>query len=338
LSDVLSFRFNDRVFIKDSYWRIIEVTDYKVGLYESTKVKLIKIVEPAPDCDLVPTTVLIDESMTQVIEFEDLEGNPAPSTEACCIRYGYSWEPMLGQCIAYGTPIITDPGGGSSSMAALMLNSGVDGMPSNVLARSTNTAISIENTFGVYVGERLTIEKGNQNTLAVGERLKLEGANRGSTLLGRNAYSNIMGLHYGGGDRVSSKEGNQQSGVIVLANSQTITAAAQTIELATGTDVITRINLPNDTGIVAFYTLQCSDVGGNWFYETGSLYIEKIGAVAAANAPIQITTANSGLFTFLLTIDVATNPAEHRFNVTSVGLGWPLLINAVLTLHYNQTR
>ena len=338
LSDILSFRYNDRVFIKDSYWRIVEITDYKVGLFESTKVKLLKIVEPAPDCDLVPTTVLINDDMTQVIEFEDLEGNPAPSNSACCIRYGYQWEPMLGQCIAYGTPIITDPGGGSSSMAALMLNSGVDGMPSNVLARTANTSISVGNTFGVYAGERISIESGNQNTLAVGERLKLEGANRGSTLLGRNAYSNIMGLHYGGGDRVSAKEGNQQSGVIILANSRTFTAAAQTLELATGTDVLTRINLPNDTSITSLYILQASDLNGNAFYQTGSLYIEKIGGLSVASTPIPLSNDTSGAFTFTLAIDTATNTAEHRFIVTNAGTGWPLLVNVVLTLHYNQTR
>ena len=337
LADVLSFRYNDKVFIKDSYWRIVEVTDYKVGLFESTKVKLIKIVEPAPDCAIVPTTVLIDEAMTQVIEFEDLEGNPAPSTEVCCVRYGYSWEPMLGQCIAYGTPIITDTGG-NDTLASVMFNSGVNGSPANVLAKTANTDISVDNTFGVYAGEKMTIEKGNQNTLAVGERLKLEGANRGSVLLGRNAYSNIMGLHYGGGDRVSAKEGNQQSGAIILANAFNFTAAGQYLELAPGNDTITRINLPDDTSITALYVLQASDVNGNAFYETGSLYIEKIGGVCVNSNPIQISTDNSGTFTFALSIDVLTDPDEHRFGVTSAGTGFPALIQVVLTLYYTQTR
>ena len=335
LSDILTFKYNDRIFIKDSYWRIIEISDYKVGLNESTKVKLIKLVEPAPDCELIPTTVVINEDMTQSIEFTDFEGEPQPATAACCIRYGYTWEESLNQCLAYGTPIVTDPGGGSDFR---MMNAGQNGTPSNVLARTSNTAISPDNTMSVFVGENISIEKGNQNTLAVGERLKMEGENRASSLLGRNAYTNIMGLHFGGGDRVSDKEGNQQTGVIVLSNSFAFTAAGQTLELVPGNDVITRINLPDGTSITALYVLQASDMAGNAFYETGSLFIEKIGGVTVASSPIQITTDASGTTTFVLSIDIATDPDEHRFKVTSAGTGFPVLSQVVLTLYYTQTR
>jgi hypothetical protein len=337
LADIMTFKYNDRIWIKDSYWRILEITDFKIGLYESVKVKLIKIVDPAPDCALVPVAVAVTDAV-QVVEFEDFEGNPQPSTQTCCVRYGYFWDDATNQCLALGTPIVTDTGGGTDTFAAIMYNAGVDGAPSNVLARTANTTIDVGNGFSVYAGESMTIERGNQNTLAVGERLKMEGANRGSVLLGRNAYSNIMGLHYGGGDRVSNNEGNQQTGIIVLSNGANFVAAGQYLEIATGTDVINRINLPNGTAITAGYTLHASDVAGNWFYETGSLYIEKVGGVAAFNAPIVITTANSGAFTFALGIDVVTNPAEHRFGVVSAGAGFPLYIQVILTLNYTQTR
>jgi hypothetical protein len=335
LSDILTFQYNDRIFIKDSYWRIIEISDYKVGLNESTKVKLIKLVEPAPDCELIPTTVVINEDMTQSIEFTDFEGEPQPATAACCIRYGYTWEESLNQCLAYGTPIVTDPGGGSDFR---MMNAGQNGMPSNVVAITSNTNISPDNTFSVFVGENISVEKGNQNTLAVGERLKMEGENRASSLLGRNAYTNIMGLHFGGGDRVSDKEGNQQTGVIVLSNSFAFTAAGQTLELVPGNDTITRINLPDGTSITALYVLQASDMAGNAYYETGSLFIEKIGGVTVASSPIQITTDASGTTTFVLSIDIATDPDEHRFKVTSAGTGFPVLSQVILTLYYTQTR
>jgi hypothetical protein len=335
LSDILTFQYNDRIFIKDSYWRILEISDYKVGLNESTKVKLIKLVEPAPDCELIPTTVVINEDMTQSIEFTDFEGEPQPATAACCIRYGYTWEPTLNQCLAYGTPIVTDPGGGSDFR---MMNAGQNGMPSNVVAITSNTNISPDNTFSVFVGENISVEKGNQNTLAVGERLKMEGENRASSLLGRNAYTNIMGLHFGGGDRVSDKEGNQQTGVIILSNAFTFTASGQTLELVPGNDVINRINLPDGTSMSMLYVLQASDVGGNAFYEIGSLYIEKIGGVTVASTPIQITTDNSSGTTFVLSIDITTDPDEHRFKVTSAGIGFPVLSQVVLTLYYTQTR
>tara|TARA_R100000655_G_scaffold34536_2_gene67196 strand:- start:2771 stop:6211 length:3441 start_codon:yes stop_codon:yes gene_type:complete len=40
--DVFNFKFNDEVFIKDTYWRIIEISNYQVGEKASTKVKLLK--------------------------------------------------------------------------------------------------------------------------------------------------------------------------------------------------------------------------------------------------------------------------------------------------------
>jgi hypothetical protein len=339
LTDILSFSYADRIFIKDSYWRIIEISDYKIGLYESVKVKLIKLVEPAPDCELVPVNVIINEDMTQAVEFEDYSGNPQPATQNCCIRYGYTWEPVLAQCLSFGEPIITDPGGGGS-FASTMFNSGTDGQPANVIAKSSNTAINVDNTFSVFVGEKMTIEQGNQNTLAVGERLKMEGANRASALLGRNAYANIAGLHFGAGDRtISEDEGASQTGLVVFTNANTLTASGQTIELFPSNDVLTRLSLPDKTTWVCFYILHASDINGFFIYETGSFYLEKIGGVTAASAPVVISSDDSGgTVTLTFTIDTATNTTQHRFKITSGGTGFPQDINANLTVHYSQLR
>jgi hypothetical protein len=337
LSDILTFQYNDRIFIKDSYWRIIEISDYKVGLNESTKVKLIKLVEPAPDCELIPTTVVINEDMTQSIEFTDFEGEPQPATAACCIRYGYTWEESLNQCLAYGTPIVTDPGGGSDFR---MMNAGQNGMPSNVVAITSNTAISPDNTFSVFVGENISVEKGNQNTLAVGERLKMEGENRASSLLGRNAYANIWGIHLGAGDRtISEDEGASQTGVTVFTNGFAFTASAQTLELFPPNDTLTRLSIPDKTTWVCFYILHASDVSGFFIYETGSFYLEKIGGVTSASTPVVISSDDSGsAVTLTFTIDTATDTSQHRFKITSGGSGFPQDVNCNLTLYYTQIR
>ena len=54
LKDIVSFKFSDKIWIQDSYWRILEVNDYKVGMYESTQVKLLKFLEDFEDCNGVP--------------------------------------------------------------------------------------------------------------------------------------------------------------------------------------------------------------------------------------------------------------------------------------------
>ena len=337
LTDILSFKYNDRIFIKDAYWRILEISDYKVGLAESTKVKLIKLVEPAPDCQLIPTSVLINDDMTQSVEFIDLAGDPAPATEVCCVRYGYTWEPSLSQCLAYGTPIDGDPSGGSDFR---MMNAGQNGTPTNVLAVTSNTVISADNTMSVFAGQNISIEKGNQNTLAVGNGLKIEGANRGTAVLGRNVYTNAMGLHYGGGDRVSDKEGNQQGGLMIFANATTFTAAGSVLEMVLGNDTITRLEIQDETAIVCSYILHASDALGLFIYETGSFYLDKTGGVTLASTPVIVSSDDSGTaLTLAFSIDTATNTAQHRFKVTSGGAGFPhATVRVVLTVNYNQIR
>ena len=43
--DIFNFKFNDEIFIKDSYWRVLTISNYQVGAKASTKVTLIKVEE-----------------------------------------------------------------------------------------------------------------------------------------------------------------------------------------------------------------------------------------------------------------------------------------------------
>jgi len=40
-ADIYQFQFNDKIFIRDSYYRILEISDYVVGMQDTVKVKLI---------------------------------------------------------------------------------------------------------------------------------------------------------------------------------------------------------------------------------------------------------------------------------------------------------
>ena len=322
LKDILTFQFSDKIWIQDSYWRIIEVSDYKVGDVESTKVKLLKFLEDTEDCSATPSSIATNGE----VNFVDANNEPVDPSQDCCTRYGYTWDEADAVCWAF-VPTGDRPNSPTSG-------SSTNPAPRQNKAQARNAAI----INSVIAGDNVTIENGNQNTLAVGERLKFEGINQGSALLGRNAYANITGMHFGGGDRVSNKDGNQQTGMIVLANATTFSAAGQYIELFTGNDVLTRMNLPDGTSMTIMYVLQVSNMAGNAFYQTGSLYIEKIAGVAVARTPIQITTDNSSGTTFVLSINTTTNPAQHRFGVTSAGTGFPIVGQVVLTLYYTQTR
>jgi hypothetical protein len=43
--DIFNFKFNDEIFIKDTYWRILNIHNYQVGGTVSTKVTLLKIID-----------------------------------------------------------------------------------------------------------------------------------------------------------------------------------------------------------------------------------------------------------------------------------------------------
>jgi hypothetical protein len=87
-ADIYQFKYNDQIFIKDAYWRILEISDYVVGMQDSVKVKLIKIVSATPDCLLVPDSVM---NSNGTVPFLDANGDPAEATESCCKLYGYLW-------------------------------------------------------------------------------------------------------------------------------------------------------------------------------------------------------------------------------------------------------
>jgi hypothetical protein len=168
----------------------------------------------------------------------------------------------------------------------------------------------------------------------------MEGANRASVLLGRNAYANIPGIHLGAGDRtISQDEGASQTGLTVFTNAFVFTASGQTIELFPPNEILTRLSLLESTSWVCFYILHASDVSGFFIYETGSVYLEKVGGVTSASTPVVISSDNSGgTVTLTFTIDTATNTSQHRFKITSGGSGFPQDISCNLTLYYTQIR
>ena len=55
--DIFQFKFNDEIFVKDSYYRVLNISNYQVGAKASTKVSMLKIDEfyneTCNDCDYV---------------------------------------------------------------------------------------------------------------------------------------------------------------------------------------------------------------------------------------------------------------------------------------------
>ena len=80
--DISEFKYNDKIFVKDSYWFINKISSYAMGMYNSTKVELIKIVEgtSSEGCNLTMTTSNLDGSTNWV----DSDGVATAPTAECC--------------------------------------------------------------------------------------------------------------------------------------------------------------------------------------------------------------------------------------------------------------
>jgi hypothetical protein len=94
LNDIFSFQFSDKIWIIDSWWRVLEIQGYVVGEQDMTKVKLIRVLDINNDCDLTPVSANLDQSLN----WENANGDPATITQDCCLRFGYNWNSAKNNC------------------------------------------------------------------------------------------------------------------------------------------------------------------------------------------------------------------------------------------------
>jgi hypothetical protein len=333
LTDIISFSFGDQIYVKEAYWRIIEINDYKIGDVETTQVKLMKLVTPAPDCALIPVAVGLDG----IVVFNNQEGDPASATEACCVRYGYAWNGT--DCFAnIGGDIIVpdDPGGVRRSLAIQSTSEGFNNIMSTF---ALDAAANV--TQSVFAGQFITADSGNSRSLAVGDTLTISGDVRGAAVIGKNALTKTSGFHIGGGwlsdDRTNSN-GQVQSGTVMFSAKDTWNASGDAIELLIEGIASNRLNLPNNTGWACMLIVNvATDNIGNYGYGVFTFYLKKT-TTTSASAVNTVYTANTfSTFTLNASIDTATNTAQHRLRITATGTGFPHSnIRIVGALHYTQ--
>jgi hypothetical protein len=324
LKDVLTFKFSDKVWIQDSYWRILEVSDYKIGLQESTKVTLLKFLDDQEDCFSTPVSV----SVNGEVNFENAAGDPVEPTQDCCVRYGYNWDEVNAICWAF-SPTGDRP------------NSATSGTPTNPSPRPTTAALqnrSIINS--VITGNNVTIAQGNSNMLAVGNKLELDGAVNGSNLLGKNTYTKLPGIHLGGGfkdaDITNAIQGYAQHGVVILHRKDTYAAAGNAFLFVEGV-TNAHIDMPDETVWSVLLHLTVWDNTNNTNH-TGqySFKMSKIGGIAAVSAITTINGINGTAFGLTIGVNVAVTNL-HRLFLTLTGGSYPVDIMTTATIQYQQS-
>jgi hypothetical protein len=205
-ADIYQFQFNDKIFIRDSYYRILEISDYVVGMQDTVKVKLIKIVSATPDCLLHPgATINVDGS----VPFLDAENESAPATEACCNKYGYFW--VAPECYA----ILRDGKGAGGDREAIKddiskptsdINNAKNG-----LIQVNNSVVKEDNDRSIVISDTSYLGASNNGSFVSGDRNYVEDGLGSVTVVGTAAKAINNGITLGSGGTYA---GEYQSGII----------------------------------------------------------------------------------------------------------------------------
>jgi hypothetical protein len=325
LKDIIGFRFSDKIWIQDSYWRILEISDYKVGLQESTKVKLLKYLEAVEDCSVTPASV----NVNGLVNFENYVGDPAPATEDCCSRYGYFWDEANGVCWAFNN-------GGQIRVSPI---SGTKVSPTARVNKAQRRNASVPNS--TISGTDVLLPVGAKDTLAVGENLEITKAVGATTLVGKNVYTSAPGLHIGGGYRDGTafiEKGWAQAGLIIFSLKDTYLAAGNKFLFIEGISG-EHLEIPDDTVWSCLLHFTAWDTNLQT-YSTGqySFAISKVGGVAAVSAITPVNTVNTTAYTFTVGVNVAVTNLHRIFlNVGGAG-SFPVDVITTASLQYQQSK
>jgi hypothetical protein len=300
LNDYKSIQFNDVIFVKDSYWRVLEISDYVVGQRVSSKCKLIKIIDIPEACGFTPNASTVDGQ----ILFTDGVDTGLDGSESCCVLYGYTWNADTEKCYAFG--------GGDR--------------PSQVSNRSFE-AVSQP----TVRGNGNVVEIGNNESQVLGDFNTVKSEASGSLVVGQGVYAKQRGLHFG----VNPSLAKSQGGLLSFSGAGTYPASASKIEInLNGTDTL---NLDDGTTWLCELSVVMSQNASTKHSAIFAFYIYK-NTTAAASAVTTITQVG-GLNTLGAAIDVISNTAEHRLSIGMTGgSGYPYTVEISAILKYTQIK
>ena len=343
-TDIISLNFADYIFVKDAYWRILELSDYKMGQYESTRVKLLKMnpgAPPIPRCDLKPDSVNADGS----VNFINLSGAPVSATETCCLAFNYTWSSNTNLCYARPSdrPTVGNPLTDATARGEI---TGINTISSGVNNINTTSNLDAGNaTFSMFAGNDIKIEGINDNLIAVGDTITLKGDQRGAALFGKSVEKYVPGFAVGGGyplDDSTYKNGAQQAGLTILSGQANLVVSPAAIPLTLEGIAAKYIELENDT----LWFCEISVILTNAAYAnhyakaTCNIWKNALGVANVGGMATQFEAGNLGAAGALtVTCDVATNPAQHRFGLQFAWVGGPIPgVRAAVQIKYTQLR
>ena len=94
-SELATFEFSDKIYIKDTYWRILSIS-YDATSEDLVKVEMLKVLGEIRDCTFIPTGI---DKANGKIQFENNLGQTVTQvSRLCCERYGYFYDNASSNC------------------------------------------------------------------------------------------------------------------------------------------------------------------------------------------------------------------------------------------------
>ena len=348
-TDVFGLKFNDKIWIKDSFWRVIELTDYIVADEQVTKCKLIRLLDIGALCQYTPSTI---NATTGAVDFLDYDGATSAGSEECCEFYGYTWDGDKGACFAStgtnGTGgIITSPNnvGGSNITNTSGNQRSATGMG------NVNRASIENNNERIFVsGLGHGISPNNNYSQAMGYRNFIRPNLEGTTVMGRWAEADVRGVHFGGGtwydgtsDFGTTIPGRSQHGFIQLMGLGELEANPTNIDLlldgidggviATPTETVWMVKIYIS---ILEYLYGSTDFTGRVASLEYSAMVWKDKTTQSASAPILVNQFNSGFGASLFDLYLPIVSNKLAPYITCKVTGKTAVISA--TIQYTQSK
>jgi len=325
IGDITQFTFADKIFIRDSYWRILEISGYVMGADDTTQVTLIKIVNPKLDCPFIPNTV----SLAGVITFLDADGDPSGGSQECCERFGYSWE--NGRCYAIKPPErpISMSVQGTFGIGNSANGKNPPATGNIIVAPGSDIAVDI--TESVIAGMGVKMVSGNSGSLIVGDGNAITSpVGAGAAVFGKNAIVNHPGIHLGGnwfaGDREAA-QGRAQFGIIMLAGEGDFTDNQTDLQITVeGIRNLNVVMLDNSMWMAQINVIMQQMSGTSVIGEQYAMFtvrLSKDGGVSKSSTPNLIYSDGNIGGTSDLTMNIDTVSGEHVISLTVGGAGHP---------------
>jgi hypothetical protein len=232
--DILEFEFNTLYLIKDAYWRVLKITDYKFGVNESTRVLFIKETEPQTDCLMKPSYVL-----DGYVYWEYIDGSiGSKASQQCCKKYRFYWDSLKRVCTSRPVgssglptetrPVLVKDGAAKNDLT----NDFVRTAPTKYIGATVGLDVQKSSDYSVYAGYELKSGQNNSSSILVGRESEVTDDAGTVAGFGHGALVKQAGIHLGGGFLpLSGTKGQQQWGTFILANKGAFTTAGSTITL-----------------------------------------------------------------------------------------------------------